>query len=74
MSDDELQCCPTCGAYPAVVYGADIRFPQSASGMRMWRSECPDGCVSFTRFTRENAVESWKNATESHARNHREPA
>lgn len=56
--------CAICGAPVQVHYGPDIRFNPPCSKPLMYRSECSaDDCPAstFTRFTREQALESWDN-------------
>jgi hypothetical protein len=56
-----LDKCPECGHGAHAVFGRDIREP--ALRAKMWRAECAsqDLCAAdtFTRFTREEAGESW---------------
>lgn len=56
------EACAVCGEPVHVHYGPDIRFNPPCSKPMMYRAECSaDDCTgpTFTRFTREQALESW---------------
>lgn len=58
--------CPKCGSpCDGIRHGADPRFPGEKARTLMWTARCSDAMCNhaFTRFTREDAEQSWNRAS-----------